>query len=69
MGDKYDFVKYCPNCGERLECYYAPSCGCMSVECPKCKKLYRLEIDVNLIESTQKEIDIMFGWENTDMEG
>jgi len=41
----------------------------MSVECPKCKKLYRLEIDVNLIESTQKEIDIMFGWENTDMEG
>lgn len=54
MGDRYTFWKDCPNCGKKMECYYAPSSGFISVVCPECKKIYYIEMDFKLVEKNEK---------------
>jgi len=54
MGDRYTFWKDCPNCGEKMECYYAPSSGFITVTCPKCGKVYYIEMDFKLVEKNKK---------------
>ncbi len=43
MGDRYDLIVTC-ECGYKdYEVWYAPTCGCMTWKCPKCKKVIDLE--------------------------
>lgn len=50
MGDKYQFMKECPNCGNKLWCYYAESCGHTSAKCPNCGKEFDIILDFTLKE-------------------
>ena len=54
MGDRYTFWKDCPNCGEKMECYYAPSSGFVAVRCPECGKMYYIEMDFKLVGKNEK---------------
>lgn len=56
MGDRYTFWKNCPNCGEKIECWYAPSCGAEEEKCPKCGKEYYIEMGFTLVEKTPERI-------------
>ncbi len=43
MGDRYTLTVKC-ECGEiDDDVWYAPTCGCMTWKCPKCKKIINLE--------------------------
>jgi len=43
MGDRYFLTVICPNCRFKDDdCYYAPTCGFTSWQCPECK------VDVDL---------------------
>ena len=44
MGDRYILTVNCPKCGyEDDDVYYAPTCGIVDWECPKCGKVVDLE--------------------------
>jgi phage FluMu protein Com len=44
MGDRYTLSVKCPGCGyEDDDVWYAPTCGYMAWQCPKCKKEVNLE--------------------------
>jgi len=44
MGDRYTLQVKCPEC-EYVDddVWYAPTCGCMTWKCPKCKLIVDLE--------------------------
>jgi len=50
MGDRYTFLKSCPNCGKEIGCYYASSSNCTEVKCSKCNKKYEIQLDFQLVE-------------------
>ena len=44
MGDRYIITVTCPDCGFiDDDVYYAPTCGFVDWECPKCNKKVDLE--------------------------
>lgn len=44
MGDRYELTVKCPQCGfADDDVWYAPTCGCMIWDCPKCKTIVDLE--------------------------
>ena len=50
MGDRFEWMDKCPNCGHSLRCYYAESCGATKVKCSFCKKEYEITISFKLKE-------------------
>ena len=36
MGDRYEWIDKCPNCGHPMQCIYADSSGIKDVKCSKC---------------------------------
>jgi hypothetical protein len=61
MGDRYIFFKKCPNCGNEIECYYAPSSDMTDERCNECGKEYDIVINFELIPKKE----IKHGYQST----
>ena len=60
MGDRYLIENKCPYCGNVDEVYYAPSCGCLTHICTKCKNEYIIIMKFVGQKATKEEIDKMY---------
>jgi len=52
MGDRYEWMDECPNCGHSIRCYYAESCEVTDVKCSFCKKEFNMILDFKLVEKS-----------------
>ena len=50
MGDRYEWMDKCPNCGYPISCFYADSSGIKDVKCSKCHVKYELILSFKLVE-------------------
>jgi len=55
MGDRYEWMAKCPNCGALLRCYYAESCGMTEVKCSDCKTIFEIILDFKLVEKKKEK--------------
>jgi len=56
VGDRYQFIKECPKCGEEIKCYYAPSSCQVIAVCFGCKTEYKI-IQTFMIKEIKDEED------------
>ena len=54
MGDRYEWMDKCPNCGASMRCFYAGSSGISKVKCSDCKKEYELVLSFKLREKSKE---------------
>ena len=60
MGDRYILAVECPNCKFfDDDVYYAPTCGIVEWECPKCGKVIDLEEETGISYEDASNLDII----------
>ena len=55
MGDRFEWMDKCPNCGASMRCFYAGSSGISEVKCSDCKKEYELILSFKLMEKNKED--------------
>ena len=60
MGERYYVTVKCPKCGfTENDVYYAPTCGIISWECPKCEYVVNLEEYTGISYEEASNLDII----------
>ena len=57
MGDRYELIKNCAYCKTENEVWYAPTCGCMTFKCVKCKKDNFINLDFKPMKIEDVKLD------------